>query len=88
MTSPVISLPSYAQVIPTLKMMTKLRCRFPTLNLILNLPNGVRFRHVPIVDGEDNVIGLISIGDLVKEMTAEYRETIDTLRDYVTKRTY
>jgi len=68
MTSPVISLPVYAKVAPTMKMMTS-----------------KRFRHVPLVDDKDNVVGLISIGDLVKEISDEYRGTIHTLKDFINK---
>jgi CBS domain-containing protein len=39
-----------------------------------------RIRHVPVVDG-DTVVGLLSIGDLVKWVCGEQRQTIRSLRD-------
>lgn len=37
-----------------------------------------RFRHVPIVDGDD-LIGIVSIGDVLKAQRDVYRGEIDTL---------
>jgi CBS domain-containing protein len=42
-----------------------------------------RIRHVPIVDGED-VIGLVSIGDLVKFQSKQRSFEIQYLTDYIT----
>jgi CBS domain-containing protein len=54
---------------------------------VLKLMTDKRFRHCPVVDDSGNVIGMISIGDLVKEITDEYRETIKNLNEYI-ERTY
>jgi CBS domain-containing protein len=43
-----------------------------------------RFRHMPVLDGEKNVIGIVSIGDLVKEKIAEQELVIDQLQQYIT----
>lgn len=41
-----------------------------------------RFRHVPIVEN-DRLIGLISIGDVVKHRIAEIEHETKALRDYI-----
>lgn len=39
-------------------------------------------RHLPVMD-EQNVIGLISIGDVVKEILEEQNRTIEQLKSYI-----
>lgn len=41
-----------------------------------------RFRHVPVVDG-DELVGIVSIGDLVKHRLDELETETRVLRDYV-----
>ena len=41
-----------------------------------------RIRHLPIVDGED-LLGVVSIGDLVKSMLAEQQFVIEQLEQYI-----
>ena len=39
---------------------------------------------MPVLDGEKKVIGIVSIGDLVKEKIAEQDLVIDQLQQYIT----
>jgi CBS domain-containing protein len=43
-----------------------------------------RFRHLPVVDPHDRLIGIVSIGDVVKSHVAEIVREASTLRDYIT----
>ena len=41
-----------------------------------------RLRHLPVIDG-DKLLGLISIGDLVKSIISEQRFTVEQLEHYI-----
>jgi Mg/Co/Ni transporter MgtE len=41
-----------------------------------------RFRHVPVV-ADERLIGIVSIGDVVKTRIAETVEEAQTLREYI-----
>ncbi|SDD76764.1 CBS domain-containing protein [Paraburkholderia lycopersici] len=42
-----------------------------------------RMRHLPVMDG-GKLVGMVSIGDLVKEIIAEQKFTIEQLEHYIT----
>jgi len=46
-----------------------------------------RFRHIPVVDDKGALIGLVSIGDLVKHVLDQQALTIEHMRAYI-ERTY
>ena len=51
-------------------------------DLMVMMTHG-RFRHVPVLDGDKALCGLISIGDVVKTRIAETLNEANSLRDYI-----
>lgn len=49
----------------------------------LALMSDKRCRHLPVLDDGMNMIGLVSIGDLVKEIISEQRFVIEQLESYI-----
>jgi CBS domain-containing protein len=50
-------------------------------SIMEKMTNG-KFRHLPVVENE-RVVGLISIGDIVKWRVKEYEREQEALRDYI-----
>ena len=42
-----------------------------------------RIRHLPVVDGTGSMIGMVSIGDLVRAVIEEQQETIEQLERFI-----
>lgn len=53
-----------------------------TVDEIMNLMTAKHFRHLPVMTGHD-LIGLISIGDVVKHILFEKDREIESLEDYI-----
>src|SRR3954471_3965866 len=51
---------------------------------IMALMTDRRIRHVPVVEGDGRLCGMISIGDVVKQRLDEIEGEADALREYVT----
>lgn len=41
-----------------------------------------RIRHIPVVDDKE-MIGMVSIGDVVRAVVSEHREELDRLNAYI-----
>ena len=53
-----------------------------TVAAIMETMTSGKFRHLPVVE-DDKVVGLISIGDIVKWRVKEFESEQEALRDYI-----
>ena len=53
-----------------------------TVNDCMTIMTNRKIRHLPVVE-DDNVVGLISIGDLVEAIIADQQEAIQHLEQYI-----
>jgi CBS domain-containing protein len=56
--------------------------RNDTVAAIMEMMTMGKFRHLPVVEGE-RIVGLISIGDVVKWRVQEYENEQEALRQYI-----
>jgi CBS domain-containing protein len=54
-----------------------------TIEECMALMTEKRIRHLPIMD-KDSVVGMVSIGDLVKEIITDQKSTIEMLEKFIT----
>ena len=65
-------------------MVTPVICVKPdqSVNECMALMTERRFRHLPVMNG-DELVGMVSIGDLVKSVIAEQQFTIEQMEHYI-----
>ena len=54
-----------------------------TVECVMETMTRGRFRHVPVLDDEEQLCGMVSIGDVVKTRIAETVSEAAALRDYI-----
>ena len=66
-------------------MTKKVICASPdsTVDECMALMTEKRIRHLPVIDAQERVLGIISIGDLVKLMVSEQDALIRNLEKYI-----
>lgn len=62
---------------------TTCRATTTTAELMQMMTEG-RFRHIPVVDDAGGLVGIVSIGDVVKSTIDQLQVEKDTLTEYVT----
>lgn len=53
------------------------------VSAVMGLMTDRRIRHIPVVDDQGMLDGLVSIGDVVKHRIDEIRDEADHMRDYI-----
>ena len=59
-----------------------------TVEECMALMTSRHIRHLPVLEGETRLVGLISIGDVVKQLLAEKENAIQDLENYIQGRAY
>jgi CBS domain-containing protein len=57
-------------------------CEADKVSAIMDKMTRGRFRHIPVVE-QDRLVGIISIGDVVKQRLSEMQSESEALRDYI-----
>jgi CBS domain-containing protein len=58
-------------------------CPEDRVHRCMQLMTDKRIRHLPVVDAEGTMVGVISIGDLVSAVIEEQQETIEQLEKFI-----
>ena len=66
-------------------MTDKVICVAPerTLEECMAIMTEKRIRHLPVIDADKNVLGILSIGDVVKEIASQQKFIINQLETYI-----
>jgi CBS domain-containing protein len=54
-----------------------------SLDSLMHIMTAKRIRHLPVMDGDDRLVGIVTIGDVVKSRLDEADMDLDNLRHYV-----
>lgn len=54
-----------------------------SIESLMQTMTGKRIRHLPVVDGDGRLVGIVTIGDVVKSRLDEADMDLDNLRHYV-----
>lgn len=54
-----------------------------TINLCMKLMTEQKIRHLPVTNDNNEVVGMISIGDVVKTVIEKQKVEIDSLRNFI-----
>jgi len=55
-----------------------------TTDLLMEIMTARRIRHLPVIDGDDNhLVGIVSIGDVVKHRLDELQTETQVLHEYI-----
>lgn len=54
-----------------------------SLAQLMSVMTNRRVRHLPVIDGDNRLRGIVTIGDIVKNRLDEATMEVDSLRDYV-----
>ena len=57
--------------------------RHDRVNAVMALMTNRRIRHVPVVEHDGRLCGIISIGDVVKHRLDEIQREADAMREYI-----
>lgn len=53
-----------------------------SLNDVMEVMTEGKFRHIPVIEGSE-VVGIVSIGDVVKQRVAEIEAEAQAIKDYI-----
>jgi len=54
-----------------------------TIDSLMKTMTGKRIRHLPVIDGDNQLVGIVTIGDVVKSRLEHADMEVDNLRHYV-----
>ena len=68
-------------------MTSQVHCAPPhaSVDEMMHLMTERRFRHIPVVDEDGQLLGIVSIGDIVKTRLTELEGEREALMDYITR---
>ena len=58
-------------------------CRRDTVEKCMQLMTAQRIRHLPVLDDDHRLVGVVSMGDLVNWVMGSQRQTIQQLQGYI-----